>query len=203
LTNLISYGIVSYSEKTEKEYIMLLREAIAAVIPQMVEEWNEIQLPLLEQAAMGTPFSVIFKDRLTQEKTKWVSPYLDISFAYFIKKYIPDFEVTETVGRDYTWNGVGFECKITFGKDGWTGNGYAKTSKHILLRFTLTKDGKISEMFAALVELDKCKSRWTDPTTKSNFSTLKFVKEDADLLDIIVGDMKINKVYIKPIMCAV
>ena len=58
-------------------------------------------------------------------------------------------------------------------------------------------------MFAALVDLDECRSRWTDPTTKSNFSTLAFVKEDADVLDVIVGGMKINKVYIKPIMCAV
>jgi hypothetical protein len=58
-------------------------------------------------------------------------------------------------------------------------------------------------MFAALVELDKCKSRWTDPTTKSNFSGLSFLKEDADVLDVIVGSTKINRVYIKPIMCAV
>jgi hypothetical protein len=182
--------------------IMKLREAIAAVIPELVEEWNTVKLPKFEDL-YEQPFAELFKDRQTQEKTKAVAPCLDVVFARLITKYIPDFEINETVGQDYKWNDEGYECKMTFGKDGWTGNGYAKTSKHILLRFTLTKDGKISEMFAALVELDKCKSRWTDPTTKSNFSTLKFVKEDADLLDIIVGDMKINKVYIKPIMCAV
>jgi hypothetical protein len=58
-------------------------------------------------------------------------------------------------------------------------------------------------MFASLVDLDECRSRWTDPTTKSNFSTLAFLKEDADVFDVIVGDTKINTVYIKPIMCAV
>jgi len=183
--------------------IMILREAIAAVIPELVEEWNTVMLPKLEDMAYGLSFSEIFKDRLTQEKTKVVSPFLDIVFARLIKRYIPDFEVDETVGRDYIWNSEGFECKITFGKNGWTGNGYAKTPKHILLRFTLTEDGKITEMFAALVDLDECKSRWTDKTTKSNFSTLKFVKEDADVLDVTVGDIKINKVYIKPLMCAV
>ena len=182
---------------------MQLNNAIANVIPELVKEWNTVMLPKLEDMAYGLSFSEIFKDRLTQEKTKVVSPFLDIVFAHLIKRYIPDFKVDETVGRDYIWNDEGFECKITFGKDGWTGNGYAKTPKHILLRFTLTEDGKITKMFAALADLDKCKSRWTDKTTKSNFSTLKFVKEDEDMLDVIVGDLKINKKYIKPIMCAV
>jgi len=181
-----------------------LKEAIANIMPRIVEEWNTVMLPKLEDMAYGLSFSEIFKDRLTQEKTKIVSPFLDIAFARLIKRYIPDFEIDETVGRDYRWNDEGLECKITFGKGtGWTGNGYAKTPKHILLRFTLTVDGEITEMFAALADLDKCKSKWTDPTNKSNFSTLAFVKEDEDVLDVIVGDIKINKVYIKPVMCAV
>ena len=182
---------------------MLLREAIDAVIPELVEEWNTVKIPQFEIFCEQS-FAELFKDRQTQEKTKAVAPCLDIVFARLIKKYIPDFEIDETVGRDYKWGDEGYECKITFGMGtGWTGNGYAKTSKHILLRFTLTEDGKITEMFAALVDLDECKSRWTDPTTKSNFSGLSFLKEDEDVLDVIVGDIKINKVYIKPIMCAV
>ena len=182
---------------------MKLREAIAAVIPELVEEWNTVKLPKFEDLYEQS-FAELFKDRQTQEKTKIVAPCLDVVFARLITKYIPNFEIDETVGRDYKWNDEGYECKMTFGAGtGWTGNGYTKTSKHILLRFTLTEDGKITEMFASLVDLDECRSRWTDPTTKSNFSTLAFVKEDADVLDVIVGDMKVNKVYIKPIMCAV
>ena len=182
---------------------MILQETIAAVIPEMVEEWNTVKLPKFEDLYEQS-FAELFKDRQTQEKTKAVAPCLDVVFARLIKKFIPDFEINETVGQDYKWGDVGYECKITFGMGtGWTGNGYTKTSKHMLLRFTLTEDGKITEMFAALADLDECKSRWTDPTINSNFSTLAFVKEDADVLDVIIGDIKINKVYIKPIMCAV
>ena len=182
---------------------MKLREAIADVIPELVEEWNTVKLSKFEDLYEQS-FAELFKDRQTQEKTKIVAPCLDVVFARLIKKYIPDFERDETVGRDYKWNNEGYECKMTFGAGNtWTGNGYAKTPKHILLRFTLTEDGKITEMFAALVDLDECRSRWTDPTTKSNFSTLAFVKEDADLLDVIIGHTKINRVNIKPIMCAV
>ena len=182
---------------------MILQETIAAVIPEMVEEWNTVKLPKFEDLYEQS-FAELFKDRQTQEKTKAVAPWLDVVFARLIKKFIPDFEINETVGQDYKWGDAGYECKITFGMGtGWTGNGYTKTSKHMLLRFTLTEDGKITEMFAALADLDECKSRWTDPTINSNFSTLAFVKEDADVLDVIIGDIKINKVYIKPIMCAV
>ena len=182
---------------------MQLNNAIADVIPELVKEWNTDKLPKFEDLYEQS-FAELFKDRQTQEKTKAVAPCLDVVFARLIKKYIPDFEINETVGQDYKWGDEGYECKITFGLgNSWTGNGYAKTSKHMLLRFTLTEDGKITEMFAMVVDLDNCISKWTEPTTDSNFSGLSFLKEDESALDVIVGDLKINKKYIKPIMCAV
>jgi hypothetical protein len=183
--------------------LSVLRKAIAAVIPVLVKEWNTVKLPEFERIYEQS-FASLYKNRQTQEKTKAIAPFIDVMFARLIKEYIPDFEIDETVGRDYTWDKEGWECKITFGSGvGWTGNGYAKTSNHILLRFTLTEDGVMTEMFAALTDLDDCKSNWTDPTNKSNFSTLAFLKEDEDKLDVIIGDTKINSVYIKPIMCVV
>ena len=51
---------------------MLLREAIAAVIPELVEEWNTVKLPKFEDL-YEQPFVELFKDRQTQEKTKAVA----------------------------------------------------------------------------------------------------------------------------------
>ena len=180
-----------------------LKIAIESVIPEMVKEWNEVKLPIFEKLYEQS-FSEYFKGRQTQEKTKCVAPCLDSIFARLIEGYIPEFKIDETVGRDYKWGDEGYECKITLGEtNGWTGNGYAKTPNHILLRFTMNEDGMITHMFASLVDLNKCESRWTDPTTTSNFSTLSFLKEDVDMINVIIGDIKINRKFIAPINCRI
>jgi hypothetical protein len=180
-----------------------LIDAIRANLPAIVDEWNTVKLPLFE-SLVEKKFVDYFKGRQTQEKTKMVAPVLDSIFHRKINAVLPTFEVDEGKGRDYSYNNTPLECKITFGEgNGWVGNGYAKTPWHILLRFNLTDNGIITDMFAMMANLDECQSKWTAPGTSSNFSGLTFVKEDKDNLKIIVGSIKESRTYLKPVAEAV
>lgn len=162
---------------------------IQQIMPELVNEWNLVKLPAFE-ALVEQPFETYFEGRQTQEKTKMVAPILDVIFARLIKRNLPEFIVAEGKGMDYMYGTVPVESKITFGTGrGWTGNGYKKTPWHLLMRFELTDQGVIISKFAAMVDLDNCKSKWTAPGSTSNFSTLEFVAEDFDKLIPVVGSI--------------
>jgi hypothetical protein len=166
-----------------------LVEAIKTAIPEVIQEWNTIKLPLFEQL-VEQPFEQYFEGRQTQEKTKMVAPILDSIFARRVKAIIPEFIVAEGKGLDYMYGDIPVENKITFGSgDSWTGNGYSKTPWHLLVRFELTEQGTIVSQFAMMTDLSQCNSKWTAPGTTSNFSTLKFKVEDMDKLIPIIGQV--------------
>jgi len=48
--------------------------------------------------------------------------------------------------------------------------------------------------------LDQCESKWTAPDTNSNFSGLTFLVEDSAKLIPIIGTVKHNSKYLKPIL---
>jgi hypothetical protein len=181
--------------------------AIQQILPQVVNEWNTVKLPLFE-SLVEQSFEKYFEGRQTQEKTKMIAPILDSIFARKINAIIPEFVVSEGKGQDYVYGSVPFESKITFGEgNGWVGNGYSKTPWHLLMRFELTQDGKIVKQFAMIANLDECNSKWDTPGTTSNFSGLKFLAEDHPKLIPIVGSIT-NKTpsgrkdgkYILPVM---
>lgn len=164
-----------------------LIRSIEKTLPKIVEEWNKIKLPLFEQLVEQS-FKDYFANRNTQEKTKMVAPILDSIFARHLHGQIPEFVVAEGKGQDYMYGSTPIESKITFGAgDSWTGNGYVKTSLHLLMRFEIIEDGMLTRYFAMLADLDKCISKWTDPGLTSNFSTLKFKSQDKDNLLVIAG----------------
>jgi hypothetical protein len=164
-----------------------LVKTINAILPTVVQEWNDIKLPLFE-SLVEQPFEKYFEGRQTQEKTKMVAPILDSIFARHMNANIPSFVVSEGKGQDYLYGKIPVESKITFGAgDSWTGNGYSKTPWHLLVRFELNKQGKIIKQFAMMVDLSQCKSKWTAPGTTSNFSTLRFKVEDIGNLIPIIG----------------
>ena len=174
--------------------------AIQTTVPDVVTEWNTKKLPQFE-SLVEQSFRQYFEGRQTQEKTKLVAPILDVVFARLMKTQLTDFVIDEGVGRDYCYGITPLESKITLGQgNGWVGNGYAKTPWHILMKFSMDDDGHINEMFATLVNLDQCKSKWTAPDTSSNFSGLTFLTEDADQLIPIIGTVKHNSKYLKPIL---
>jgi len=184
-----------------------LVNAIQQILPEVVNEWNTVKLPLYE-SLVEQSFEKYFEGRQTQEKTKMVAPILDSIFARKINDILPEFVVSEGKGQDYVYGSTPFESKITFGENyGWVGNGYSKTPWHLLMRFELTKDGKIVKQFAMIANLDECKSKWDKPGTTSNFSGLKFLVEDQNKIIPIVGTIT-NKTpsgrkdgkYILPVM---
>ena len=50
----------------------------------------------------------------------------------------------------------------------------------------------IDSLFCALIPLDECVSKWTPPSTKSNFSSLKIENVDYNKMIIIKGDVEIK-----------
>ena len=181
-----------------------LLSAIKTVMPSLVEEWNNKKLAQFEQL-VEQKFEQYFEGRQTQEKTKMVAPILDSVFARLMKPILAGFAVDEGKGRDYIWNTIPLESKITFGAGkSWTGNGYAKTPWHILMRFEITDEGVITGYFATLVNLDNCASKWTvppaDKAKTSNFSTLTFLKEDSQHLLPIHGVFTSKNKYLNPEM---
>lgn len=165
-----------------------LIEAINKAIPVVVSEWNTKKIfqfeTLVEQS-----FASYFANRETQEKTKMVSPIIDTIFARVMSELCDDFKIDEGKGRDYEWNGIPLENKLTLSTgNAWTGNGYKKTDFHILSKFELDENGFIVSYFSCLVNLTECQSAWSKPKN-SNFSTLKFLNEDYEKISVIHGNM--------------
>ena len=184
----------------DQQQINSLVAAVKATVPGVVTEWNTKKLPQFE-SLVEQSFRQYFEGRQTQEKTKLVAPILDVVFARSMKALLQDFVIDEGVGRDYRYGTTPLESKITLGQgNGWVGNGYAKTPWHILMKFNMDEDGHINEMFATLVNLDQCESKWTAPDTNSNFSGLTFLVEDSAKLIPIIGTVKHNSKYLKPIL---
>ena len=170
-----------------------LNTAIELILPDLVNEWNTVKLPLCEKLWEKT-FKEYFAGRQTQEKTKMIAPILDVIFARLVGDIIEEFTVDEGKGRDYDYNGTPIECKITLGAgNGWVGNGYTKSPEHILMRFGVDENGIINEYFVMTVNLDKCISKWSNPGTSSNFSGLGFMIEDAEHLNVILGKTKLKR----------
>ena len=184
-----------------------LLEAIQQTLPCVAQEWNTVKLPLFE-TLVEKPFSEYFEGKQTQEKTKLVAPILDIIFARQVSAVVPEFVIKEGRGQDYQYGAIPVECKITFGiGNNWNGNGYAKAPWHILLRFDMSDTGKITHMFATLVNLDNCISKWKSASkgnTKTvNWYHLVFLKEDLAQLTLAVGEIQQKSKYLQPVMILV
>jgi len=187
---------VRQERKTNMKNMKKLIEAIELTIPQVIMEWNDEKLKQLE-VVWEQSFKSYFSGRQTQEKTKVVSPVIDVVFARIMKTHLDDFQVDEGKGRDYKWGDILLENKLTLGLgNSWTGNGYTKTDIHLLFRFDMDENGLITSYFSSVVDLSKCLSDWTDPTNKSNFSTLKFLVSDRPEIYIIHGEMVGKKKYL-------
>jgi len=184
-----------------------LIEAIRQSLPAVAQEWNTVKLPLFE-TLVEKPFAEYFDGKQTQEKTKLMAPVLDVIFARRVASIVPEFVIKEGRGQDYQYGTIPFECKITFGiGNNWNGNGYAKAPWHILLRFDVSETGQITHMFASLVNLDVCISKWKS-ASKSNTKTvnwyhLVFVKEDLGHLTMAVGKIQQKSKYLQPVMIPV
>jgi hypothetical protein len=172
-----------------------LIKAIYVSIPKVVKEWNAKKLLEFENLYEQT-FKEYFNDKQTQEKTKIISPIIDAIFARIMCEQINGFVIDAGRGKDYNWNGIPLESKLTLSSgNSWTGNGYKKTDYHILSKFDFNEYGLIISYFSCLVNLNDCLSKWSKPHM-SNFSTLKFINEDIDKIILIYGDKEKKSKYL-------
>lgn len=179
-----------------------LVNAIRSSLPGILQEFNEIILPHLE-AFLGRTIIEEFPDpvKRTSETTKVVARGLDNVFFRHIHALLPEFVEDEGDGRDYRFGSIPIESKNTFGKgDSWTGNGYDKTGWHLLKKFQVNDEGRITHAFLALVNLDECESCWSERTLKSNFSSLMLKSVDKEKVHVIVGSLKSNPKNLCPLL---
>jgi hypothetical protein len=182
-----------------------LATTIRTCLPHILHEFNNVRLPLLEQA-LGRTIIEEFPDpvKRTSETTKVLGRILDNTFFRHIHAIDPTFVEDEGDGRDNRFGEIPIECKNTFGKgDTWTGNGYDKTGWHLLKKFAVNDRGRITHAFIALVNLEECESRWSDRTMSSNFSSLALKSVDKDKVLVIVGSLKVNPKNLCPQLVAV
>jgi hypothetical protein len=182
-----------------------LATTIRACLPHILHEFNTIVLPLVEQA-LGRTIVEEFSNptKRTSETTKLTARFLDNTFFRHIHAREPTFVEDEGDGRDYRFGETPIENKNTFGKgDSWTGNGYRKTGWHLLKKFDVNDQGRITRAFIALVNLDVCESRWSAKTLSSNFSSLSLKSTDKEKVLVIVGSLKVNPKNLCPQLAAV
>jgi len=136
-----------------------------------------------------------------QDFTKSFTDIINVVFYLILRKFGVNFEPDESDGYDYLYEGVKIEDKNSIClneiSNSFTGNGFNKTSWHILkkFKFDLEKE-KITACGIYLVNLSKCKSAWTEGSKKSNYTTLKFKIEDKANIHCLYGDLTSKRKYL-------
>jgi hypothetical protein len=179
-----------------------LIETIKQVLPAVINEVNEIRIPALE-TAWGRSFKdeMANEDQITVEIAKNYARPLNNAFFRHISNQLPNFKEHTTNGSDYAFGKILIEDKNSFSDgNGWVGNGFQKTPIHMLKKFQVNEKGRIVKAFIAIVDLSKCKSAWSAKTVNTNRSVIQFGAADQAHINVIVGSLKINKKYIKPVM---
>jgi hypothetical protein len=177
------------------------KDTLKKVLPIAIKEFNEIRLPALE-TAWGRCFQEEWENEDSKHKTSEITKVYTRVINNTIYKHLKqekelEFQEHGTDGSDFIINGIPIEDKNSFSdSESWTGNGYKKTDIHLLKKFKINDQGKIESVFAMIVDLSLCISKWPAPTTSSNFSSLKFVCEDETQLQVILGSLQRKKKYL-------
>ena len=178
-----------------------LAQAIRKVIPAVIKEINEERIPALE-SSWGRSFKeeMANENQVTVEIAKnYARPVNNILYRH-IKEELEEFKEHTTDGSDYIFEGTLIEDKNSFSPgNGWVGNGFAKTDWHMLKKFGVDDNGRITSVFIALVDISKCQAAWSDRQINTNRSTIQFRAEDLPYINVVVGEIKENKVWLKPI----
>lgn len=173
-----------------------LINALRACLLDILQDFNEVRLPALE-TALGRPFREEFTTETTDSITKVLCRPLNNCMFRHLHKALPEFTEMATKGFDWKFGDIPIEDKNSFSTaDAWTGNGFDKTGWHLLKKFIINQDGRITAAFVALVDITKCSGCWSDKTMTSNFSSLRFTCEDIPHLHIIHGEVKPKKKWL-------
>jgi len=182
-----------------------LIQALQQALPLAIREMNEQRIPLLERA-WGRSFrdEMANESQVTVEIAKNYARPLNNAIFRRVRELVPEFQENTINGSDYSLRGVLIEDKNSFSEgDGWVGNGFAKTPLHLLKKFTVNADGRITGCFAALVDLSQCTSGWSAKTTDTNRSTIQFVVADLPQIQVITGSIRAKKKYLAPVIAEI
>ena len=179
-----------------------LVKTIRKVIPAVIKEINEERIPALE-TSWGRSFKeeMANENQVTVEIAKNYARPVNNTLYRHIKQELDAFQEHTTDGSDYIFEGTLIEDKNSFSPgNGWVGNGFSKTDWHMLKKFGINDDGRITSVFIALVDLSKTQGAWSDRQINTNRSVIQFMNEDIDKIIVVVGDIRPAKKYAKPIM---
>ena len=180
-----------------------LIQALKISIPQAVEDFNTVRLPMIEKS-WGRSFKqeMLNENQVTVEIAKNFARPLNNCIFRYTNAILPQFTEHTTDGSDYVYGDILIEDKNSFSADsnGWVGNGFKKTPIHLLKKFKCDSNGRIISLFAAIVDLSTCSSQWSDKKIDTNRSVISFEVSDYNKISIIHGNLKLNKKYIKPIL---
>lgn len=176
-------------------------EAVELSIEPAVRDFNERRLPALEQAwGRSYQAEMANESQQTVETTKNYSRPINNSFYREIQSRLPEFEEQTTNGSDYRYGEILIEDKNSFGSgNSWVGNGFLKTPMHLLKKFEIDDQGRITHAFVAVVDISLCQGAWTEKTTKTNRSELKFLVADREHIRVIMGRLAAGRRYLQPI----
>lgn len=179
-----------------------LIQTIKQVLPQVIQEVNEIRIPALE-TAWGRSFQeeMANEDQITVEIAKNYARPLNNAMFRHLQARLPKFTEHSTNGSDYAFGSILIEDKNSFSdSNSWVGNGFAKTPIHLLKKFQVDERGRINKAFVAVVDLGRCASAWTAKTVETNRSTIKFTVNDIEHIQVAYGELAVKKKYIQPVM---
>ena len=177
-----------------------LIQTLQQVLPQIIQEFNEVRLPALE-TAWGRSFraELANEDQKTVEISKNYSRPLNNTMFRHVSALLPQFTEHTTAGSDYLFQGTPLEDKNSFSPgNGWVGNGFAKTNWHLLKKFQVDDDGRITHAFVALVDLSLCSATWSAKTLATNRSVIQFKNADQPHITVIWGAIRAKKIYLQP-----
>lgn len=181
-----------------------LASAIQKILPITVKNFNNVRLPALE-TAWGRSFKNEFlnENQKTQEIAKSYARPFNNGLYENIGRAIDGFSEDTSDGHDMVFRTVRIEHKNSFSVDSnsFTGNsGSNKTPWHLLTKFSVDDNGKITQCFACLIDTSKMKTGWNGGASNSNYSTLKISNEDIEHVILISGSLQPSKKYAKLIL---
>ena len=135
----------------------------------------------------------------TIEKTKLLAHFYEQIFKDVLKE--KGFQIDEISGKGYDIiiNDKKYEMKLTLSSgNSWTGNcaSTVKVDDLILIKLNFDKDNKVNELFFALLEAKNSTWKGNDKTNNS-FSNLNIMIEDLENLEVIYGEVRKNRKYLK------
>lgn len=172
-------------------------DSLKVVIPIVKQRWDTETKPYLEACPY---FNLVefLKKATTAERTKMFSNFFyQIMFSTLQEIHGDNFEEKEINKQDIEFKDVPIEIKLTLSSDNsWTGNGFEKVPWHLLIKLKMDQEMNISEVVVLMVDLNSCTHQWSATGSTSNFSSLKFVVDDEQKLQMVFGSPIKKKKYL-------